>query len=301
MRRDRIPVTEHQFSRSPWPDEPPGWWGYGESPSNPPSLTQLIARGTLDARVAAFLWIALEHHATLIVAAPEPRAGKTTLLTALLDLIPPETTRRYLRGWYERFDFVEQDDPARTYLLCNEISSHLPIYLWGRGVRRLFELLQDGFAMATTVHAAGAGEVLALFRGFPLEVPEPHLASIDLVLTLGMGLEPRGMVRRLMRMETLVPADGHLDVQVLAERVTPLSPIVSKPAALVRVLTERFGLDGKLASAELARRERVLLRWLAQGITGRDAVRRAVAAYRQRATLKNAPAACTGADNEPGA
>ncbi|MCM8749888.1 type II secretion system protein E [Thermomicrobiaceae bacterium CFH 74404] len=294
-------MAESECSRSPWPDEPPGWWGYRESPSNPLSLIELIASEMLDARVAAFLWIAVEHHATVIVAAPEPRAGKTTLLTALLDLIPPNTTRRYLRGWYERFEFVDQDDPARTYLLCNEISSHLPIYLWGRGVRRLFELLQNGFAMATTVHAGGAREVLDLFRGFPLEVPEPHLASIDLVLTLGVGLGSRGPVRRLMRMEAPLPADGRLGIQVLAERMTPLSPLVSNPAALVRLLAERFGIERRAASAELARRERVLLHWLAQGITSREAVRQAVAAYRQRAIEKDAGAAPRGGDAQAGA
>ncbi len=293
-------MTENEPVRSPWPDEPPGWWGYGEPPADSLSIVQLIAHETLDTRVAAFLWIAVERHASVVVAAAEPRAGKTTLLTALIDLLPPETTRRYLRGWYERFDFAEQDDPAHTYLLCNEISSHLPIYLWGRGVRRLFELAHRGFALATTVHAAGARDVLALFRAFPLEVPEPYLASIDLVLTLGTGLGPRGLVRRLMRVEAPILVDGRLDIEVLAERATPLSPLDSAPATLVRMLSTRLGLERRVASAELARRERALHRWLANGSTSREAVRRAVATFRQRVTHTDTPAARAAAEDGAG-
>jgi len=282
-------VTGCQSSQSPWPTEPPAsWWGYREPPTEPLSLVRLIANQTLDCRIAAFLWIAMEHHASVIVAGAEPRAGKTTLLTALLDLLPPEMTRRYLRGCYERFDFAERDDPAQTYLLCNEISSHLPIYLWGRGVRRLFELADQGFALATTVHAAGARDALALFRSFPLDVPDQHLAAIDLVLTVGRGAGPRGTVYRLLRIETPVLIDGRLDVTVLAERATLLSSLVVTPGALIQLLSERLGLEHRRASSELARRERVLLRWLACGTTGREAVREAVRAFRQ-ATVQDRP------------
>jgi hypothetical protein len=282
-------VTEDEPGRPTWPEEPPpGWWGYREPPAEPLSLVQLIAHQTLDSRIAAFLWIAVERHASVVVAAAEPQAGKTTVLTALLDLLPPEITRRYLRGWYERFDFIERDDPAQTYLLCNEISSHLPIYLWGRGVRRLFELAYQGFGLATTIHAAGARDALALFRSFPLEVPDRHLTAIDLVLTVGRGVGPRGRVYRLLRIETPVLIHGRLDVAVLAERETLLSPLVSTPATLVQVLSERLGLERRLASSELARRERMLLRWLSRGTTSRDAVREAVAAFRQDKTRDRA-------------
>jgi len=79
----------------------------------------------------------------------------------------------------------------------------------------------------------------------------------------------------------------------MADGIPPLSPRVSIPAGLVRLLAERFGIERRAASAELARRERVLLHWLAQGITSREAVRQAVAAYRS-ARSRRMPAQLLG-------
>lgn len=277
----------HEFARASWRDEPAGWWGYREPPARPLSLVQLITNQTLDYRTAAFLWLAMEHRPTVVVAAPQPGAGKTTFLSALLDLVPDHVARRYLRGWYERFDFIDQDEPERTYLLCNEISSHLPIYLWGTGVRRLFELVQRGYALATTVHAASAEDVLALFREFPLQVPDSALTAIDLVLTLGMGVDPYGTLRRLVRVEVLSATGGRVTAQVVAERETLRSPLVARPGALVHALAERFAMDRARASAELARRERVLHQWVARGLIDRQAVREAARAYRRQTTTSD--------------
>ena len=274
-------IDELPGGETPPSTEPMEWWGYRPVPEHTLSLVTLVANQTLTARVAAFLWLAMEQRPTVIVAAREPQAGKTTLLTALLDCVPPEITRYYLRGWYERFEFAETADPTRTYLLCNEISSHLPIYLWGRGVRRAFALLRQGHALATTVHAASAEEVRALFTRYPLEVPETDLAAIDLIISLGLGWDTQGLLRRVMRVETFTCRDGTLEPTVLAHRATLRSPLQSDPAALVDFLASRFSLDPTLVRRALARRERLLSRWVATGPYDRAAVRQAFAVERE--------------------
>lgn len=241
--------------------DPLSWWGHRAEPVQPISVVQLIEQGNLDARVAAFLWLAMERQASIVVAALPLDAGKTTMLTALLDFLPADIQTLHLHGLYERFEFLSTTGPDNTYLLCNEISSHLPIYLWGRGVRRLFEVMESGYGMATTIHAAGASEVCAFLKAFPLEVPESLLSQIDLVLTLGMGHNSSGrVVRRAMCLEAISTAGGQPVAETLAERDVLLGDLQSRPGRLIGVLCERFGYEPNEATTELARRERLLER-----------------------------------------
>src|SRR5207237_4449074 len=112
-------------------EEPFGWWGWHWQPPVPLSIMQIMADGSADLVVMALLWAMLSRRASVLVAAEPPMAGKTTTLTALLDLMPPDTCHVYLRGHYETFDFLKDRDadPSRAYVLANEMSDHLAIYL----------------------------------------------------------------------------------------------------------------------------------------------------------------------------
>lgn len=258
-------------------EEPFGWWGYRSEPPSPLSIVELIARGSLDARTAAFLWMAMARRATVLVIGVPPEAGKTTTLTALLAFLPPEIGLIYLRGWYERFDFLDSADPARSYLLCNEISPHLPTYLWGPGVRRLFEAVRAGYGVGATLHAASAADAFQTLTSFPLEVPPDRLCGIDLVLTLGVGTAPSGeTLRRLVRVEVIHNRDGQPEPETIAERDVLRGPLDSRPGRLTGVLAARFGYDAEVVIAEMARRERFLARLCEDGVLAVDAVRDAI-------------------------
>lgn len=256
---------------------PFGWWGHRASPERRFSVVDLLQHGNLDARIAAFLWMAIESRASLVVSATLEDAGKTTMLTALLDFLPPEVETLYLRGWYERFDFVETHDPDTTYLLCNEISDNLPTYLWGPGVRRLFEAVERGFSMATTLHVNGAAEMVDVLTAFPLEVPRRLLSNVDFVLTLSGGSRSANFLRRLMRVEMIHPFnDDNVKIERIAERDVLLSPLVSRPGRLIGVLTERFGIERGYATNELARREQFLERLQRDGLGQSNNMREAI-------------------------
>jgi flagellar protein FlaI len=239
--------------------EPFGWWGHRPSPEQPFTIVDLVRNGNLDARIAAFFWLVVERRASFVITSTLQDAGKTTLLTALLDFLPPETEPLFLRGWYERFDFVESKDPRTTYLLCNEISDNLPTYLWGPGVARLFETAMLGYPLATTVHGDGAAAMVKLLTAYPLEVPRAHLGCIDFVLTLGGGSRSAGFLRRLMRVEAIEATDDDdLRIASIAERDVLLGPLVTRPGQLIGLLTDRFGLPRQEAITQLARREQFL-------------------------------------------
>ena len=74
-------------------DEPFGWWGYHWTPPQPRSIVWLLEAGALDTRLAAFLSLAVELRRTVVVVAEPAEAGKTTLLTALLEFASRKPSR----------------------------------------------------------------------------------------------------------------------------------------------------------------------------------------------------------------
>lgn len=273
-----------------WPDldrqpgddaEPYGWWGFGWEVPDPLSIADLIAAGNFDARTAALLWLLIEARASIVVAADPPGAGKTTTLTALGDFLPPDTGRIYLRGWNETFAFVGNADPARSYILCNEISAHLPVYLWGRKVQQLFAARAAGFPFGATMHADTADEVIAILASYPLHVPLPAIAGLDLVMTLAVEYAARRPRRRLERL-TLLRRTGEGDLpdpfdlarwDAAAQQVAGFAGPI--PPGLLRLT----GLAAVDLAAVWARRADFLSALAAQARQDRAAVRRQIAEF----------------------
>ena len=80
------------------------WTAPGAAPSR--SVGQLIADGTLDTELASVVWLLVEGHVPLIVGAGPRLVGKTTLLHALLDFLPPDIGTRQIRGRREDFSWL---------------------------------------------------------------------------------------------------------------------------------------------------------------------------------------------------
>jgi hypothetical protein len=257
-------------------EEPFGWWGYHWTPPEPRSLVWLVQVGALDARLAAFLSLAVEHRRSIVVVATPQQAGKTTLLTALLDFRPPETRPIYLRGWYERFTFLETVPPEQAYVLCNEISAHLPTYLWGQGVRRVFQAGIDGYAFVTTMHAGSAGEAIDLLRRYPIDVPAEHIPAIDLVISLDVGYVNNTLVRRVVRVEEITANPAPYRVTSLAERPLLRAPLEQRTGRLVASVAAWAGCSDDEAGRILSRRERLLTTLLDGGVVEVDDVRRRI-------------------------
>lgn len=261
-------------------EKPFSWWGYQWSPTEARSLPWLVQAGSLDAQSAAFLSLAIETRRNLVVAALPHQAGKSTLLTALLDFLPPETQPIYVRGLYERFEFVTDTAPDNVYILCNEISAHLPTYLWGPGVRRLFDALQQGFRMATTMHAGSGAEVLGQLASHPLNVPAAQAATLDLVVTLSLGYLDNRLTRRMIGIERVVAGHNGPQLEQIAERSPFRAAPRNQPGRMVRALIDWLGIDDESAARTLATRTRLIESWVRQAIVEPDAVRAAIAAER---------------------
>ena len=275
-------VRERPLSSEDY-DVPIGWWGWNWEPPIPMSITQILAAGNFDARTAALCWLVLESHGSMLIAAEEPHSGKTTTLTALLDLLPRNVRRIFIRGWAETFDYLGQTDPARTLLLANELSSHLPVYLWGPKAVETFRSLRRGYALASTLHADSAEEATAQLTD-ELGVDPADLAHIDLLLVMRMyrvGNTYGAIARRVVSVHRVIPGlTGEPTLVPLVEWDLERDEWRHDESAQNELLCLRRGGPLEALRAELERREAFLTTTAGSGILAIPDVRRAIAGFR---------------------
>ena len=186
------------------------YWHYDSR--RPLSMAQIVALKSVDVKTAALIWLLLESGASLTVAGPtdpQPGVGKTTTLNALLQFLPEGTALVYMSGMYENFAFtrVPDIDPTTTYALCNEVSDHLPIYMWGRIARRFLTLPNKGYHVATSVHADTIDDVLAMYRQ-DLHLNAGDMRRLGLIINIGLTGRAYPPRRRWFTTHFIRPAES---------------------------------------------------------------------------------------------
>lgn len=189
---------------------PEGWWGYHWEPPNPMSAVELIGTPTIDSRLMATLWAVVARRRSVMLSSEAPQAGKTTLLSSLVDFLPDDTTGIFVRGWWEEYDWLDEIEPGTGYLLINEMSDHLPIYVWGRAARGALVLAGKGWGLGATMHADSLSEALDALRT-SLGATDADLAGMTIYVQYSAYLTPAGMYRRIEEAWHLrLDADGTL-------------------------------------------------------------------------------------------
>lgn len=254
-------------------NQPESWWGWhGYNHPEPLSITEILRAGTMPPRVAAILWLAMERGRSIILAADPPGAGKTTILTALLAFTPPEAAVYFTRGWGETFRLPPRDGDAPVYIMINEISDHLPVYSWGPYVQRAFELMADGYALASTMHADTVEGVLEQLTE-ECDVPPQHLGHLAFVVPLFVGVNGGRRIRRVSEVGVLEPLGPGYDRHSVA-RWRPdddAYDVLSTPAE-VNAVARRLGMEDEEFLGELHRRELFIDDLLREGVTSIDEV-----------------------------
>ncbi len=183
------------------------YWHYDSR--RPLSAAQIIASGSVDAQTVALIWLLLEQRASLTVSGPsDPQAGagKTTTLNSLLQFLPEGTALAYMSGMYENFAFMRLPDinPANTYALCNEVSDHLPIYMWGRVARRYLTLPAQGYHIATSIHADTIDDVVELYHT-NLHLRPDDMRRLGLIINIGWAGRSYPVRRRWLSSHFMQP------------------------------------------------------------------------------------------------
>ena len=258
-------------------NQPESWWGWhGWDQPQPMSIVEIMQSGTLPPRLAAALWLGLERGASIILAAEPPGAGKTTIMTALLALAPPDMVAYFTRGWGETFELPPPSDAYPTYIMVNEMSDHLPVYSWGPYVVRTFELLNDGYSLATTVHAETVEEVLEQLEE-DNGVPHEHLAQLTFVVPLVIGQREGHSIRRVRDVGVIEP-DGVERIATWDEKRDGFSVLES--AEQRALLAKRLRMDAAWFESELTEREAFLQKLLSDSVSDIELVQAAVEAFR---------------------
>lgn len=277
--------------------QPYAWWGWHWSPPVPLSVVEIVEAGTLDRRLAALLWVLLEARRSVLLASEPPMSGKTTLLTALLPFLPAGTRLVFVRGLSETFDYAREADPGSSYLLVNELSSHLPVYLWGRKAARMFETLRAGYGFATTMHADGAPEVIAQLRD-ELGVGLDGLERLDVIAIMRlyrgdeailghddvppeMRYGPAAIRRRLVSAHLVVREGSRIELPCLCawEPATDAHDLTLEPH--LAELARRAGRSVDDLCVAVMRREAFLAELAARGVRRPRDVAEAIGAYRE--------------------
>ncbi|HOZ47482.1 MAG TPA: hypothetical protein PLO37_00175 [Candidatus Hydrogenedentes bacterium] len=173
------------------------------------SVLDLLDAGTLDLDLAAFLMARIARGASFMVGARPGGAGKTTVMCALLNLVPADVPLAAATAQAVR---SASEDSVRRCYICHEIGSGPYFaYLWGHDLRAYAALGRQGHILATNLHADDRDETF----GQVCEdngVPEEDFSAFDLLVYLRVG---GGWSNRRHWIETVSVSDGvqrHVEV-----------------------------------------------------------------------------------------
>lgn len=167
------------------------------------SVIDLLEAGTLDLPLAAYLTATMQRGASLLVGASPGGAGKTTIMCALLNFLPPNTP------------IVVVDSPAvlrhlpapPVCLLAHEIGAGpYYAYIWGETARAFFAATQSGCFVASNLHADTLDETYDQLCGLN-GVNPAHLRAVTLKLFIAVA----GRTRRIT---SVYESDGCEDILV---------------------------------------------------------------------------------------
>jgi len=224
------------------------------------TLLDLMRNNSLDLKLSALLWLLMEKKSSIIVASGPRQSGKSTMLTAIVDFIPPSFERVYTRGQSEDFSFLPETDASNTYIMVPELSDHTPDYLWGDSARTLFEAMEEGYSMAATIHADSAEEVVEMLEGPPLHLSHSLITNLHAVVNLRMAYGEDGILRHVSRVTLVSPGP---EFTLLARREANEDALVHEETPAVRAKVEtRLGMASGELAADLARRAEILGTWL---------------------------------------
>jgi flagellar protein FlaI len=200
-------LTIRKFARRPW------------------TITDFIQTKTISVEVAAFLWLAVQYELNVVVAGGTA-SGKTSLLNALTCFIPPnqrlisiEDTREIqLPKWLHWVPMTTRPpnpegkgEITMLSLMINALRMRPDRIVVGE-IRRgkeaevLFEAINTGHSVYSTLHANTADETYRRLINPPIGIAEALLQSLQLIVV--MHRDRRRGIRRVLEVAELIPSSG---------------------------------------------------------------------------------------------
>lgn len=180
--------------------------------SVPVSITQLIRWGTLNAQIAAYLWIMLNEGNSLFVCG-ETASGKTTTLNAISVFIKPESKIVSIEdtpeitlphgNWVSEItrETRSEETSITMFDLLKAALRQRPNYIIvgeirGREGNIAFQAMQTGHPVMSTFHAASVERLIQRLTNYPIEVPKTHIDNLNIVLIQSAVYDKSGILKR---------------------------------------------------------------------------------------------------------
>jgi len=276
--------------------------------SDPLSIVDLINYGTLNAKIAAYLWLLLENKMSLMIIGGTG-AGKTSTLNALMSLIPQNNKIITIEEVAElnpphenRIQFISRKGYRFGSAETTEISlfdlvklslRYRPDYIVVGEVRGeeayvLFQALATGHGGLCTMHADSLDHAVKRLTSPPMNIAEVYVPLMNACIYVARTDLPKKKLgltygRRARTVWEIIDYQKYYPVAEWLPIEDDFETRFSK-SRLLDVISVRKAFPKDYILKELEEREKLLLNLVKKGVRGQKNVAKAIMEYRRRKT-----------------
>lgn len=253
---------------------------FTEQPLTP---TDMIISGTADLKMLAYLWLLVEHEASILIAGGTA-SGKTTLLNVLSLFIKPqlkivsiedtselrlphahwipEVARSPIsdEGKVDMFELLRESLRQRPdYIIVGEVR--------GKEAYVLFQQMAVGHAGLATIHAENFPKLLDRLTTAPINLPVTLIQNLDCILFIRRVKRGRFYSRRISEAVEILGYNSKNKDPIIHQvmKWEPKSDVytTTNKSALLRKIADNTGMTEEDIQNEIIERSKVL-EWIAK-------------------------------------
>ncbi|MDP2750093.1 MAG: type II/IV secretion system ATPase subunit [Nanoarchaeota archaeon] len=242
----------------------------------------LMEQGTADARVFAYLWLAIENKFNIMVIG-ETASGKTTFLNSIISLVPPEARISSIEDTRELNLAHENWLPAvaragfglstngklygeiTIFELLRETFRQTPDYVIlgetrGEETYVLFQGMASGHPSFCTFHAGSVETLIRRLETAPINLPSSLVESLDIICVVNHIKTPEKNMRRLREIKEIISvAKGRVNANTAYQWVPATDKIIEGAEShILNKISNNTGIAVQKLRAEIALREKIL-------------------------------------------
>jgi len=275
---------------------------------DPLTCVDLLNYGTINLEMLAYLWLAIEHGKSILIAGPTA-CGKTTVLNSLSLFIRPELKivsiedtpelRLPHENWISQVSRTGFGPETASGKKLGEISlfdllkaslrqrpdTIIVGEVRGKEAYVLFQQITTGHPGISTMHAESLEAVVNRLRTPPIELPPSLLQHLDILLVLSRQRVKGEYLRRVKKIVEIFGYDIDKDWPITNDAYDWIPAedtfVYTSRSAILKSIMETMGTDVSGVFSEVERRMKVLEWMQRNGIRDYKNVGRVIADYYQ--------------------